>query len=322
MRYVLGIDGGGDKTHCALYDADNGRMDMLTRGPYSPEELSKLFRPLLSRNNIGMDDIEMAVLGLSGTESEEQRGVVTEILTELGLPRFILDSDAILGIKAGSESGFGVCAIHGTGSCVAGLDPKGGRIQIGGLGILTGDCGGNEALASRAVGLVYSQLFREFPFTALTTAMFRWLDVTDRNDFVSLITEKLARDRGKTTLELCRILHSTAAEGDEAALALLEESGRCCAGGIIGAVSELSFAPGETLEIVFAGSLFAKGGCTRVQETAEKLVQQRFPQRTLRFTAPGVPNVAGAVLWALSELGITERRDHVLRSFGSEIRLL
>ena len=330
MRYVLGVDGGGTKTHCALYDADTGRLDMLPWGPTNhegmaggldelPGVLRGMFNAVLTRNNISMDDIEMGVLGLAGTDTTEQHRVISGILTGLGLTRFVLCNDAFLGVKAGSIGGYGVCAINGTGCCITGMDSKGGRVQIGGLGSYTGDFGGGSMMAPRAVGLAYDQLFRGQPFTALTTGLFRWLDITDKNEFIDLLTDRLNRDHAKTTLELCRILFTTAAEGDPAALSLLEASGVSYAGGIAGAISELSFAPGEPIEVVFAGSLFTKCECDHTIKTVQSILTKQFPN--LLFHTLDVPCVAGAVLWALNELGMEGRRDNVRRMFKGGVFL-
>ncbi len=320
MRYVLGIDGGGTKTQCALFDADTGRLDLM---PYEPIEsiagglndlpgiLRRMFRALLSRNNIGLSDIEMGVIGLDGAGSPAQHGVISGMLSELGLKRFSLYDDAYLGVFAGGFNGTGICAVSGTGSCVTGIDASGKFVKIGGLGTLTGDLGGERMLSRRAVGLAYSQLFRDAPYTALTTAFFRWLDITDWNDFLGLILEKL--EFKETALEICRLLYAAAAEGDSAALSLLEESGRSYAGGIVGAVSQLVFAPGEPLEIIFAGSLFTESICDHTQKTAEAVLLQKF--RSPIFRTLDVPCVAGAVLRALEELGIKGRRETVLRMF-------
>ncbi|MCL2003554.1 MAG: hypothetical protein FWG72_06090 [Oscillospiraceae bacterium] len=332
MRYVLGVDGGGTKTHCALYDADAGRLDLLPYGPTNhegmaggldelPSVLRGMLRGLLVRNNITMRDIEMGVLGLAGVDTEEQHRVISGILTDLGMARFVLCNDAYLGIKAGSASGCGVCAISGTGSCITGMDAAGNRVQVGGLGAYTGDYGGSSVLVPRAVGRVHDQLFREKPFTALTTAVFRWLDITDRGEFINLLTDRLHRDYTQTTYELCRILHITAEEGDEAARQILEESGESYAGGIAGAIGALSFPAGEPIEIVFAGSLFTKADSDLARKTAEKLLTKRFPARDLIFHKLDIPNVAGAVLWALSELGVENRRDNVLRLFRGGVWL-
>lgn len=333
MRYVLGVDGGGTKTHCALYDADTGRLDLLPCGPANhegmaggleelPGVLREMFSALLRRNNITMRDIEMAVLGLAGVDTAEQHRVISGILTGLGLRRFVLCNDAYLGIKAGSSSGYGICAISGTGCCITGMDALGNRVQVGGLGAYTGDFGGSSMLVPCAVGKVHDQLFREQPFTALTTAVFRWLDITDREEFIDLLTDRLGRDYTKTTFELCRILHLTAEGGDETALSVLRQSGESYAGGIAGAVGSLSFAPGEPVEIVFAGSLFTKADSDHARITAEKLLVNRFSgSRELIFHKLEVPCAAGAVLWALSELGIEDRRDSVLRLFKGGVWL-
>ncbi|MDR1668565.1 MAG: hypothetical protein LBR76_01225 [Oscillospiraceae bacterium] len=331
MRYVLGIDGGATKTHCALYDADTGRLDFMPYGAAGHERLRGgfdelpgvlrgAFRSLLSRSNIGFDDIEMGVIGLSGVDSPGQHRIVSEILSNLGLKRFSLYNDAFLGAFTGS-GGSGICAVNGTGSCVAGLDASGKFVKIGGLGTLTGDFGGGLMLSRRAAGLVYSQLYRDAPYTALTTAMFRWLNVTDRDEFWGLITERLQNEPEETTLALCRHLFETAAEGDAAALALLEESGRSYAGGIAGAINDLTYAPGEPVEVIFAGSVFTKGACDCIQKTAEAVLRQKFPRSGFIFRTLDVPCVAGAVVRALRELGVEERRDSVLRLFRGAVSL-
>jgi N-acetylglucosamine kinase-like BadF-type ATPase len=333
MRYVLGVDGGGTKTHCALYDTDTGRLDMLAYGPTNhegmaggldelPGVLRDMLRTLLIRNNITIRDIEMGVLGLAGVDTTEQHRIISGILTELGLERFVLCNDSYLGIKAGSSSGHGICAISGTGCSITGMDPFGNRVQVGGLGPYTGDFGGSSMLVPCAVGRVHDQLFREAPFTALTTAVFSWLDITDRDEFIDLLTSRLGSDHAGTTYELCRILHRTAGEGDETALAILEESGRSYAGGIAGAAEALSFPPGETVEVVFAGSLFTKADCDHAQKTAERLLLERFSgERVLSFKRLDVPCAAGAVLWAMDELGIGGLRDNVLKLFRGGVWL-
>jgi N-acetylglucosamine kinase-like BadF-type ATPase len=333
MRYVLGVDGGGTKTHCAIYDADTGRLDILPYGPTNhegmaggleelPGVLRDMFRTLLIRNNITIRDIEMGVLGLAGVDTTEQHLIISGILTDLGLGQFVLCNDSYLGIKAGSSRGYGICAISGTGCSITGMDSLGNRIQVGGLGAYTGDFGGSSMLVPRAVGTVHDQLFRGKPFTALTTAVFQWLDITDRDEFIDLLTGRLNSDHTKTTFELCRILHLTAAGGDAAALSILEQSGDSYAGGIAGAVESLSFPHGEPVEVIFAGSLFTKADCDCAQKTAERLLAERFSGiRDLVFRKLDVPCAAGAVLWALGELGIEGRRESVLRLFRSGVWL-
>jgi N-acetylglucosamine kinase-like BadF-type ATPase len=329
MRYVLGIDGGGTKTDCALYDIDTGRLDMLTCGPSNhegmaegiaalPEVFAGMFRSMLARNNIEISDIEMAVLGLAGVDTAEQHRIISGILTGLGLKKFVLCNDSYLGIKSGSPSGTGICAISGTGSSVTGIDSTGKQLQVGGLGEWSGDLGGG-ILVRRSVGLVYNQLFREGPYTELTTAIFRWLNITDKNDFVDILTGRFNSDYKSTILALSLILHRTAAEGDAEALRYLEMSGLNYAGGIAGLIGDLSFAQNEEIYIVFAGSLFTKSDCSHAQKTAEKFLTERFPDRRLVFRTLDVSCSAGAILWALDELGAGNQREAALRKFKGGI---
>jgi N-acetylglucosamine kinase-like BadF-type ATPase len=331
MRYVLGMDGGGTKTDIALYDADTGRLDMLTCGASNhegmaggirdlPRVLDGIFRTLLSRNNIGIADIEMGVFGLAGVDTAEQHRVISGILTELGLKRFILCNDSFLGIKAGSPTGTGICAISGTGSSVTGIDSAGVRLQVGGLGEWSGDFGGG-IVVRRSLGMVYNQLFREGPFTALTTELFKWLDITDKRDFVDLFTARLKGDYRATILELSKMLHRTAAAGDKQALRYLAKSGKNYAGAISGLISELSFAADEEVNITFAGSLFTKSDSKHTQKTAEQLLIERFPNRKLVFRTLDVSCAAGAILWALDEIGADGQRGDALRKFKGGVFL-
>jgi N-acetylglucosamine kinase-like BadF-type ATPase len=293
-----------------------GGFDQLT------DVLQSMFRAILTRNNIAMRDIEMGVLGLAGVDTTEQHQIISGILENLGLERFILCNDSYLGIKAGSEKGYGVCAINGTGCSITAMDSKGGTIQVGGLGTLSGDVGGTNVLVPIAMGMVHDQLFREKPFTSMTTAVFRWLDITDRNDFIDLLTEKYYSDSRNTRFELCRILHTAARDGDEMALSLLERSGDSYAGGIAAAIESLAFEKDEAIDVVFAGSLFTKADSDHAQKTAEKLLSKRFSgQRKLIFHKLDVPCAAGAVLWALNGLGIHDKRESVMKLFRGGVWL-
>ncbi|MDR1692569.1 MAG: hypothetical protein LBR72_04360 [Oscillospiraceae bacterium] len=295
MRYVMGLDG----SKAALYDADTGRLDLM---PYGGEAGEWTFRALFSRNNIGFPDIELCVAGVPGGRHGALRG--------FGAPVSFYD-EAYLSVFAGSSGGAGVCSLGG--SCVAGTDLFGTFVKIGGLGELTGDFGDDKTLVRKAVGLVYSQLFRGTPYTALTANFFRWLDITDPDEFIPLITEL----SDQAAERLLTLLFETAAEGDAAALGLLEEAGRISAGGIAGAVSRLSFPPGEPLEIIFAGQIFVNSLCDAAKRTAEAVLLQTY--RSPVFRKLDVPPVAGALVRALCEAGIPEQRGNVLRHFRSGV---
>jgi Predicted N-acetylglucosamine kinase len=71
--YVLGVDGGGTKTHYALYHPQTNHLDVLTAGPSNHEgmpgsfaqlknELGENIYALLSKNHLAPDDIAMSML--------------------------------------------------------------------------------------------------------------------------------------------------------------------------------------------------------------------------------------------------------------------
>ncbi|MCL2461359.1 MAG: hypothetical protein FWF44_01730, partial [Defluviitaleaceae bacterium] len=66
-RLVFGLDAGGTKTHCALYDLDSGFFDFLTWGQGNHEnmpggfaqlkdELTAMLGTILGRNGLGVEE--------------------------------------------------------------------------------------------------------------------------------------------------------------------------------------------------------------------------------------------------------------------------
>jgi len=320
--YVLGLDAGGTKTHCALYNFKSGQLDLKTWGVGNHEglpggfeqlhkELAANLVELIGRNNLAFSDIDMAVFGMGGVDTNEQHRIISEMLKKIGVARFILCNDAYLGVKAGAKSGCGICAINGTGASLAGIDDAGGRIQIGGFGEMSGDFGGASMLVTMAIGCVYNELFRGHDKTSMTPAMMTLVGAENRHDFMEKLTALLGSGYGACILEICKILFGEAAKGDVIATGLLEKSGKAYAQAAAGAVRELAFKENKPIEIVLAGSLFTKGACKKQQETMETLLPELLGGRDFVLTPLDTPCVAGAVLWALDEIAVFGHREMV-----------
>ena len=313
MKYVLGLDAGGTKSHLALFDTTGNLVDLQSHTALNHESLPGSFEQfgeefhgfvsrVLEKNQISMEDIAYSVFGLAGADTFEQHEILGIYVRKAGFKEYVLCNDAFLGIPAGSSTGVGICAINGTGCSLAGLDVEGNRRQIGGIGIYSGDLGGGGYMGSRVLGLVYNQLFRKGAATALTEKVFRHLQIESREDFLENFTQRMEEKGGRVD-EYNRFLFEAADEGDEIAVRVLNETAENYAGAIAFLLEEMVFPKEEPVHITLAGSVFVKEKSPILRDALQKKVQLQNNHEVC-FTLLETPPVAGAVLWGFEQIGM------------------
>ena len=325
-KYVLGVDGGGTKTHYALYDLE-GNLVELVKGTAANHEkyengyevvkglIDEVVNILLDNQGATMDDIAYAVFGLAGADVKRQYVELEKVISGIGLKNFEVYNDAFLGVKAGSEKGYGICSINGTGtSCVA-VDNAGDWLQIGGTGFIFGDEAGSGHIADLLIRRVHDSLYRREKPTSMKEKLFKAFDITDDSELVEAVYEK-----GYTGIVdmpyLNRIVFESANEGDEVALELLEFVGKQCASSVLGAIDRLDFG-NDPIDVIMAGSIYVKGENPTLNDTFKKMVSAGT-DKDLNFIVLDVPPVIGAVTWALEKaLGKydTDIRKNVINSY-------
>lgn len=309
-KYIIGFDGGGTKTQCALFTVQGEKVDILNWGTTNHEclpsgmselstELRTLTNTVLQRNDIYASDIEYGVFGMAGVDTKVQHCQVSKILLDLGFKDFLLCNDAYLGIKGGVRNGHGICVINGTGCTVTGLNIKGDMLQIGGQGTLTGDRGGAGSIGGMAVGAAYNQLFKFGASTIITELLFAQLKISDKYMFLEVLTDKIAS--GELSLaELNRVVFDSARLGDNKASEMLREVGEDIGNSINGIIAEL-FKEETHIEAVLAGSLNVKEKSSILQEAMISKVGTQNPSLQMKYSILQHPPVAGAVIWALTQ---------------------
>jgi len=307
MGYILGVDGGGTKTHCVLFNTDGVRQDFLEWGPTNFEslengyeglynELTGMFDKITGRNNIRLSDVAYGVFGLAGVDSRMRHAKISDVLTRAGMNSFTLVNDAFLGVKAGARDGSGVCAINGTGTSFAGIDPHGSLLHIGGMGRLTGDIGGGPHLGTEAVGYVYDALYKGAAPTVMQDILFDILGVEDKDDYMDVFLEKWYNgDIDLSTMN--KAVFRAANMGDGPAIRILEEMGLNNARAVNACINGLDF--GETVEVVLAGSIYTKGENPSALDALKRAVTEANSGKTVTFAKLTAPPVAGAAVWAL-----------------------
>lgn len=319
-NYVLGVDGGGTKTHCALFDGSGKKIDLLEFGTTNHERLSggfqelekvldTMLQTLLGKHHIAIEEIEASVFGLAGIDTSKQRIEAETLIQKLGLKNFIVCNDAFLGIKVGSVHGHGICSVNGTGCTVCGVDKTGRQLQIGGQGEYTGEKGGGSYLGRQAIQAVYNILFRKGPSTRLKEMLFALFQVESKETFIDQTREYF--DAKKMTLsELAPFVFSAADANDKVAIQILKDMGQDIGMSINGMIHTLDYQIHEKLYVTLAGSVHVRGSNPAALNALKDTVfsHNENAMRNIEFVLLDKPPVAGAVIWAFEQT----RQDNVM----------
>jgi N-acetylglucosamine kinase-like BadF-type ATPase len=184
---------------------------------------------------------------------------------------------------------------------LAGINKEGRMLQIGGVGAVSADMGGGGYMGERLVSAVYSELFRKGKATLMTGLLFKELGITSKYDYIEKMHEK--QNDGSFDIYNCsRLVFEAVRQNDPVAAGILLEIAGNYANGISCMIEELGFPPEEELNLVFAGSVFVKGEHPLLLDSIKAKVNRDNGDWNINYKLLDVPNVAGAVIWALDSL--------------------
>lgn len=317
-KYIIGVDGGGTKTHYALFNSQGKFINFIKGGPTNHEiypdgykgaskEIKSSVLKLLQQSRLKPEDLSYGIFGLAGVDIKSQKKELSEIIYETGIRNFEVFNDAFLGIKAGSDKGYGICSVNGTGTCCAGIDKNGDWLQVGGTGWAFGDEAGGTYMSDVVIRKVYDSIYRCGQRTIMKGMLFEQLEINQEDELVDAVYEKVYSNKVKRE-NLSTIAFCAANQGDEAALELLNHSGREMAKSVIGVIKRLDFSGDEEIDIILAGSINLKGENPELINAFKKEVCFR-EKRKVCFIPLQVPPVAGAVIWAIEKLNKNRNPD-------------
>jgi len=315
-KIIMGIDGGGTKSHLGLYSVNGDFLGFFKYGTLNHEHMPKGFEELeatlhqvineaLGSINKRTSDIAYAVLGLAGVDTREQHEIISSILKRIGIEKFTLCNDGYLGVPAGCPNGVGICAINGTGSVLTAIDTTGKMYQVGGIGDITDDHGGGYWYGTQLLRNVYNELFKSGPKTNMTQMLFSTkLFIGHRDLYTEAIT--LAMEANAIDYHtLNQLVFTAAGGGDKVANRILEDSAEHYAKCIEFLANNLVFPKEETLHITLAGSIFVREQVDILPLLIKKRVHQLLGERPVEFIKLQAPPVIGAILWAFREIGVS-----------------
>jgi N-acetylglucosamine kinase-like BadF-type ATPase len=299
MRYFLGVDGGGSKTHALIADQDGRALGFGVGGPGNWEgvglegmtaALQTAVGAALQAAGLEVHQIHSAGMGLAGYDWLSQREMILGGIAPLGLKCSLeIVNDATLGILAGTSQGWGVSIVSGTGDNCRGWsrDGREGRV-VGGAPHWSGEYAGGYDILLRAVRAMVFEWDRRGPTTALSPY---FLEKTGANSLYELV-EGLYIGKYQLDESFIRPVFEIAAKGDPAALEIMRWAGSELGDMACGVVRQLGL-EAEPVEVVLIGSLWK--GHPLLTQSARKTIRKVAPRAALvRLTAP--PVVGGVVL--------------------------
>jgi len=319
MRFFLGVDVGGTKTHALVADENGTALGFVQAGPGNWEAvgydgltqtLKEVTTRALAEAGLRIEQIAGAGMGLAGYDWPSQKQAHLDAIHPLGLlcPLQIVN-DAVLGILAGSEEGWGISVVSGTGCNCRGLSRdhrREGRV-VGGAGHWSGEAAGGFDILARAMRAVTFEWSKRGPATALSSAFLAHTGAKDLDDLI----EGAYVGRYGFDPAMIMLVFEVARRGDPQALEVMRWAGRELGGMAVGVIRQLEI-QAEAFDVVLIGSIF--DGHPLIAEALGETVQKEAP--AARLTRLTVPPVVGGVLLGMEAANVDFRgkRIHLIES--------
>ena len=306
MPYYLGADLGATKTHTLIVDETGRALGFGESGPGNHESVGYegMFQAMhqglehaLHAAGLTRADIAGAGFGVAGYDWPSEYEPTASVIDRLGLSspyKFV--NDTVPGLVAGSEEGWGVVVVSGTGSNCRGWDKEHKREgRVTGHGVLMGEGAGGSELLHHGMQLVGYAWTRRGPITKLADALVEFVSAKDLEDLM----------RGYTTYEYqvgaeaAPVVFRVAEEGDPVARELIHWAG-CELGEMANAVIRQLEFENLAFDVVMTGSMF-EGGPRLIEPMRETILSLAPRARLVRLQ---VPPVLGAVILGMEAANV------------------
>jgi N-acetylglucosamine kinase-like BadF-type ATPase len=323
---VLAVDGGNSKTDLALV-GDDGRVLGLARGPLSSPHhigldgsiavLERLLERALHAARLWPVELPVAVgeLLMAGVDFPSEEQALDEALAGRGWARrTVVGNDTFAVLRAGTDRGWGIGIVCGTGINCVGVAPDGRTARFPALGAITGDWGGGYDLGLGALSAAARSEDGRGPATSLERSVPAFFGLeTPQGVAEAIHTGRLAMSRVSELAPL--VLAEAGADGVAAGLVarLADE---------IVALARASLERlslnGEAVDVVLGGGV-VQAGNGRLFDAIAAGLREVAPAASVHATDS--PPIVGAALLGLDELGAPpEALERLRRELGGAVR--
>lgn len=303
MRYYLGVDLGGTKTHTVIADETGRALGFGDGGPGNHQDvgfdgmylaLQTALEQALASAKLSREDIAGAGFGIAGYDWPNEKSAMLATIKRLELRAPCgLVNDTIPGLVAGAQEGWGVNVVSGTGCNCRGWDKEHKREgRVTGYGITMGEAAGSSELVFRAMQLVGFDWTKRGPRTTLSNTFIKYTGAKDLVDLLEGYTEGYYQIGAETA----PLVFQAAYDGDEVARNLITWAGNELGEMANGVIRQLGFEE-LAFDVVLSGSMF-EGGALLI-DPMHATIQKLAPQA--RLVRLKVPPVLGAVLIGMEQ---------------------
>src|SRR3989344_394523 len=235
--YFLGVDGGGTKTQIILADENENVIGVSFTGPtYIRSVFGDTLKKTLEEGiffaiqNSHLKDVKIArsCFGIAGLDSPSDFAEVLKIvksITSVRLdPHPLILNDAVCALRRGTNKGYGISIVAGTGSNCYARSKFGAETFVGGLGHTLSDEGGGYFVGLNVLHAASKSFDGRIEKTILEEMVYEEFGVLSMRDLLS----KVYRDGfGKMEIARLSILCEEANEkGDAKAHEILQSAAK------------------------------------------------------------------------------------------------
>lgn len=304
-QYFLGVDVGATKSHAIICDGNGRIIGTGIAGPGNHENIGKsgfqktlkeVVARALSDATLTNADIAGMGFGIAGYDWAEDLPMMHEVISSLNIHApYEVMNDAGPGLLAGSEHGWGVSVVAGTGVNARGRGRNGEIARVTGNGLLFAEIGGGSELAYRAINAISRAWSKRGTRTSLTDAFVRYVNAENVEDLLAGI----ARGRYHIGADAALLVFEAADAGDEVACQAAQWLGTGLGDLANGIIHQLDIAH-EAFDVVLAGSIFQAGDL--ILDDMRRVVHHVAPEA--RFVHLQAPPVTGCVMLAMQKADI------------------
>lgn len=302
---VLGVDGGGTKTHAVVMDGAGRVLAEGDAGPSNPlrvgvnravAAIREATDKACDAASVQRSSLAAAVLGLAGARRHDIRASVRHALKEsLGIPHIEVVTDADIALYGATGGEPGMVVIAGTGSICCGLNTKGMQACMGGWGPVAGDEGSGSWIARRALQMVAQATDGRAPETGLVRAACDYFHVEKPYDLLlALYAPSMTNSR---IAGFSRHVVEEAKSGDQVARKIVSSAGRELGEMVVALIRRLQMQR-EKFSLSMVGGIFEAGSL--ILGPLKKEVLRAAPRA--QFSQPLMPPAVAAAQMARARL--------------------
>jgi N-acetylglucosamine kinase-like BadF-type ATPase len=302
-KYVLGVDGGGTMTRCAVVDSEGIIHGVFKGGPSNPltiglDEALANIRKLIDNvsRKIELDFFDSVCFGIAGTERASMRCSLLKGLSETRLGKVLLVSDVKSAFTGAIPMGHGVVVVSGTGSIVYGLNVEGGEFRSGGWGWRVGDEGSSYSIGVECIRSVLKAFDGRGPSTLLTSFLTEELNLDSIENIIDWVYR--SNIRPGEIASLAKLVGFAASNGDEVSQGILCSAGREIALTAEAVIEKLSLS-GE-FQLALSGGSFKLG--TFFTSSFKEEIKKISPDCLIGFSR--FPPMMGSAILALRNIEV------------------